>query len=116
VDLFLVISAKDNHLVTIYTSSLHIACHEDPWFKTLAPDIVINMPPKVKDSTLLAGTIANELAPFAGAADVAALAGDIEPFSEFMSAAQERTWLLYVVGKSRFLTQEKRTAEQQNLA
>jgi hypothetical protein len=84
--------------------------------KPSPPDVVINMPPKMKDSTLLAGTIANELAPFAGAADVAALAGAIEPFSEFMSAAQERTWLLYVVGKSRFLTQEKRTAEQQNLA
>jgi hypothetical protein len=84
--------------------------------KPSPPDIEINMPPKVKDSTFLAGTIASELALFDGAADLAAVAGAIEPFSEFMSAAQERTWLLYVVGKSRFLTQEKRTAEQQNLA
>jgi hypothetical protein len=64
--------------------------------KPSPPDIVNKTPPRGKNSTLLAG--------------------NIEPFSEFMSAAQERTWLLYVVGKSRFLTQEKRTAEQQNLA
>ncbi len=108
-DLSLVISDKENHSVTFLVMKTRGS-------KPSPPGIVIETPPKVKDSTLLAGTVTNELAPFAGAADVAALAGAIEPFSEFMSAAQERAWLLYVVGKSRFLTQEKRTAEQQNLA